>query len=71
MKEVKKRLKLLELAKKNRERVWVMFAVLVKEGKYLWRGKVYNKTKFDTLVKQLKPKTIIIDDIPRRIEENE
>lgn len=71
MNEVKKRLKLLELAKENRERVWVMFAVLVKEGKYLWRGKVYNKTKLETLVKQLKPKTIIIDDIPRRTEENE
>lgn len=71
MSDIKKRLRAMEEAQAEREKIHVMVVNTLENSRYLWRGNEYNKEELDVLVKRLRVHTLIIDDIPRRIEENE
>lgn len=69
--DIQKRLRRIEEEQAERERIHVMIVRTLENGLYSWRGNEYSKEELDVLVKRLRVQTLIIDDIPRRIEENE
>ena len=69
--DIQRRLRKIEEDQAERERIHVMIARTLENGLYSWRGNEYSKEELDVLVKRLRVHTLIIDDIPRRIEENE
>ena len=69
--DIQRRLRKIEEDAAERERIHVMIARTLENGSYSWRGNEYSKEELDALVKRLRVHTLIIDDIPRRIEENE
>ena len=69
--DIQRRLRKIEEDQAERERIHVMIARTLENGSYSWRGNEYNQEELDVLVKRLRVHTLIIDDIPRRIEENE
>lgn len=71
MSDIQKRLRRIEEEQAERERIHVMIVRTLENGLYSWRGNEYSKEELDVLVKRLRVQTLIIDDIPRRIEENE
>lgn len=71
MSDVKKRLKAMEEKQAERDRIHVMIARTEGNGVYSWRGNEYSKEELEKVARRLGVKTIIINDIPRRIEENE
>lgn len=71
MSDIKKRLRAMEEAQAEREKIHVMVVNTLENSLYLWRGNEYSKEELDVLVKRLRVHTLIIDDIPRRIGENE
>ena len=71
MSDIQRRLRRIEEDQAEREQIHVMIARTLENGLYLWRGNEYNKDELDSLVKRLRVHTVIIDDIPRRIEKNE
>ena len=71
MSDIQKRLRRIEEEQAERERIHVMIVRTLENGLYSWRGNEYSEEDLDVLVKRLRVQTLIIDDIPRRIEENE
>lgn len=71
MSDIQKRLRRIEEEQAERERIHVMIVRTLENGLYSWRGNEYSEEDLDVLVKRLRVHTLIIDDIPRRIEENE
>ena len=71
MSDIQRRFRKIEEDQAERERIHVMIARTLENGLYSWRGNEYNQEELDVLVKRLRVHTLIIDDIPRRIEENE
>ena len=71
MSDIQKRLRRIEEEQAERERIHVMIVRTLENGLYSWRGNEYSEEELDVLVKRLRVQTLIIDDIPRRIEENE
>ena len=71
MSDIQRRLRKIEEDQAERERIHVMIVRTLENGLYSWRGNEYSEEDLDVLVKRLRVQTLIIDDIPRRIEENE
>lgn len=66
-----KKLKAEEEKMAARDRIQVMIVRTEEDGVYLWRGNEYSKEELEKVAKRLEVKTMIINDVLRRMEENE
>ena len=71
MSDNQKKLKAEEEKMAARDRIQVMIVRTEEGGVYLWRGNEYSKEELEIVAKRLEVKTMIINDVPRRMEENE
>ncbi len=60
-----RRLSELEQKRSERLKIPVVIVTLTDSGEYEYKGKIYNKEQFDTLMEKVQSNTIIVDDIPR------
>ena len=71
MNDNQKKLKAEEEKMAARDRIQVMVVRTEDDGVYLWRGNEYSKEELEKVAERLEVKTMIINDVPRRMEENE